>query len=44
MNDERRETKEVITRYEWVLDREGFLVKREMEVSSMQADPKGHLR
>lgn len=38
------EERQVITRYEWVMDREGFLVKRDMEVDSMKAEPKGHLR
>jgi len=37
-------TEQVITRYEWVMDREGFLVRRDMEVNSMKAEPKGHLR
>lgn len=44
MKDKRRENEQVITSYEWVMDREGFLVKKEMEVNSMKSDPKGHLR
>ena len=43
-NRTREESEKIITRYEWVVDREGFLVRRDMEIESMKAEPKGHLR
>lgn len=41
MNKEER-TNQVIV--EWVIDREGFLVKREIELSSMDADRRPVMR
>ena len=40
----KEESEQVIRSYEWVMDREGFLVKREIELSSMKADQRPQMR